>query len=149
MSNSRYITEEQIQKFSISLIESERASATVKKYERAARELMAYAEGKDITKALLIAYREHLRKTLRAKTVNGRISAVNAFISFAGRPELRLKLLRIQQSSFLDEGKELTAQEYKRLLAAARDTGKDRLFFVMLTLCGTGIRISELKYITL
>ena len=139
---------EQLLGFARSLAERERAAATVEKYTREAALLARYIGDGELTKGALLAYREALRARHRARTVNGKLSAVNAFLNYLGRPELALGLLRVQRRAFVEDGRELGEAEFRRLLAAARAAGNERLYHVMLAVCGTGIRISELKYIT-
>lgn len=139
---------EQLLGFARSLAERERAAATVEKYTREAALLARYIGDGELTKGALLAYREALRARHRARTVNGKLSAVNAFLNYLGRLELALGLLRVQRRAFVEDGRELSEAEFRRLLAAARAAGNERLYHVMLTVCGTGIRISELKYIT-
>ena len=74
--------------------------------------------------------------------------AINGFLSFCGWSELRIKLLKLQKSVFLDETKELTREDYTRLVNAAKARGNERLMLVIQTLCSTGIRVSELRFIT-
>lgn len=139
---------EQLLGFARSLAERERAAATVEKYTREAALLARYIGDGELTKGALLAYRETLRARHRARTVNGKLSAVNAFLNYLGRLELALGLLRVQRRAFVEDGRELGEAEFRRLLAAARAAGNERLYHVMLAVCGTGIRISELKYIT-
>ena len=77
-----------------------------------------------------------------------KLCTINSFLDFIESPEMKIKLLRIQHYAFIEDGKELNESEYKRLLAAARKLDNERLYNVMSTICGTGIRISELRFIT-
>lgn len=104
--------------------------------------------GKELTKPVLLEYREYLQQKCRSQTVNGALSAINAFLDFKGWQECKVKLLKVQRQAFIDETRELSEAEYKRLLHAAQERGNERLYLLMLTVCGTGIRISELVYIT-
>lgn len=81
-------------------------------------------------------------------TVNGKLSALNGFFSFMGWTEIRVKFLRIQRRMFRERSKELTKEEFERLVATAQKEGKERLMLLMETICATGIRVSELPYIT-
>lgn len=142
------ITENNLKSFERYLYYNEKAGATVTKYILAVRRLAEYLGDRQISKNLLLKYRDKLQEKYKAQTVNGVLSAINAWLCFMGKEKMRVKLLKIQRQVFLSEEKELNMAEYKRLLGAARKTGKERLYMIMLTLCGTGIRISELKYIT-
>ena len=144
----KMIQETQIQEFENELYLNEKAKTTVRKYIQAVRQLAAYAKGVELTKLLLLDYREYLRQKNKSQTVNGALSAINAFLDFCGWPECKIKLLKVQRQAFLDEARELSEAEYRRLLAAALDKGNERMYLLMQTVCGTGIRISELIYIT-
>ncbi|MCD8078482.1 MAG: tyrosine-type recombinase/integrase [Lachnospiraceae bacterium] len=143
-----YITEESIREFENTLTYNEKARATVQKYIAVLRVLAAWLGGEELTKPKLLAWREALLEKKKAKTVNGALSAVNAYLRFRGLEGLRVHFVRVQRASFVEESRELTEAEYKRLLDVARRKGDERLYFLMMTLAGTGIRISELPYIT-
>ena len=144
-----YITLEEIERLRDALIDDDKAPATVDKYLRELAGLARFLQGQAPAKHLLLAYRESLRATHSARTINAKLSAINAWLGFAGLPELRVKLLRTQRNAFIEERRELSGNEYKRLLAAAQDRNNLRLYHVMLTICSTGIRVGELRYITL
>ncbi|MDO4289022.1 MAG: tyrosine-type recombinase/integrase [Eubacterium sp.] len=126
----------------------EKAEATAKKYLRDVRELWAYLKGEPPTKENLIAYREWLMHKNQVQTVNGKLSAINHFLDYLGLKNLRLKLFRIQRKAFREEKRMLTEAEYRRLLDTARLKNNERLYHIMLTIAGTGIRVSELSFIT-
>lgn len=142
------ITPSCIADFKILLIEQEKSKATVEKYTKALERLAEYLKEEEITKIRLLEYRDHLLLSRKAQTVNGDLSAINAFLKFVDIPYCRLRLLKVQRKAFLDEEHELSQAEYKRLVNTAAQSGKNRLYLIMLTLCGTGIRIGELQYIT-
>ena len=142
------IAQTQIQAFARALLENEKSAATREKYIRAVEKLSAFLGGKGVTKAGVLEYRDFLLERLSAQTVNGYLSAVNAFLEFCGCPENRVKLLKVQRRLFLDESRELSRQEYARLLETARKREKERLYLLLLTLCGTGIRVGELRFVT-
>lgn len=142
------IEEQEIEGFCSWLLESERSAATIQKYKRTIQELKQFIGNQPLTKTLLLSFREELRKTRKAQTINVKLCAINAFLEYRKLPELKMKLLRVQHRAFVDDSRELTQAEYHRLLAAAKDKRNHRIYYVMLTICGTGIRISELKYIT-
>ena len=144
----RTISENGIRAFEAQLYLNEKSGATVAKYVRAVRECAAYLQGKELTKPRLLEYRDFLQKKVKVQTVNGERYAIRAFLDFMGWRDLKVKLLKIQRQAFLDESRELSEAEYKRLLAAARGRGNERLYLLMQTICGTGIRVSELIYIT-
>ena len=81
-------------------------------------------------------------------TINAKLAALNRFFSFLGRPELRVRPLRIQRRLFRDDSRDLTREEYDRLLGAARALGRERLALLLEAICATGIRVSEVRYLT-
>lgn len=130
------------------LTENEKSEATIQKYLHEAAELEKFLNGAQPNKSLLAEYRLILKAENQAQTVNGKICAIHAYLDYLGKSELKLRLLRVQRKCFTEERRELTQSEYKRLLSAAQDDRNERLYHIMLTLCGTGIRISELQFIT-
>ncbi|MGN0158422.1 MAG: tyrosine-type recombinase/integrase [Brotaphodocola sp.] len=142
------VSEETIEQFRIYLIEQEKSDATVQKYVQEVEKLQKYLDGTALTKQKLIAYRERLREKLQASTVNGKLSAVNSYLAFRGLGDCEVHLLKIQKNAFLNEEKELTKQEYQKLLERAKTEKKDRLYHLLLTICSTGIRVSEIRFVT-
>ena len=142
------ITGQEIEEFRVYLRENERAAATIQKYIREIELLSEYLNEESITKEKLLQYRELLRDRYQAGTVNGKLSAINAFADFAGMGNCKVKLLRIQHRPFIDESRQLKETEYRKLLLAAKRMKKERLYYMILSICGTGIRVSELQYIT-
>ncbi len=138
----------EIEKFRKYLFENERADATISKYLNAITAIKEKYHGEELNREKLILYRRKLLETHKAQTVNGIFTALNAFFEFLGRPDMRIRLIRVQNRAFIDENKELNEDEYKRLLNAARESGNERLYMILMTLCSTGIRVSELKFIT-
>lgn len=130
------------------LKEQERSSATVKKYQYDLYSILSFLQGKTLTKLELINWKQNLISEYAPASVNTKIAAINGYLQFMGWHELMLKPLRIQQSLFLEEEKELTREEYIRLVKAAKRKENERLSLVMQTICATGIRVSELKFIT-
>lgn len=142
------IKEDDIQAFERSLYLNEKSRATVSKYVQAVRGLADFLKDGELTKLSLLEYRERLKERKKAQTVNGALSAINAFLDFCGWRDCRVKFLKVQHQVFIEEDRELSETEYKRLLAAAQALKRERLYLLMMTVCGTGIRISELEYIT-
>lgn len=142
------ISIKKVGEFENNLIMNEKSLATIKKYIKEIRNFLDFLDGGDITKTRVMQYRAALQPEYRAQTINVKLSAVNAFLDFIGRPECRVRFIKVQKKSFVEEEKELREEEYKTLLLSARERGKIRLYHILLTLCSTGIRISELKYIT-
>jgi len=130
------------------LRQEERSPATVTKYLRDAAHFEGYARGRPLSRGLLIAYKEHLFARYAPASVNSMLAAVNGYLTFLGCPELRVRQLRVQRRAFAAEERELGREEYLRLVAAARKGGEERTALIMQAICSTGIRVSELRYIT-
>lgn len=129
------------------LLREEKSSATVGKYLRDAHVFVLYAAGKTVTKNLTVAYKKSLEeKGYKPRSINSMIAAVNSFLDFIGASDCKVKNVRVQRSTYLTEEKELSKDEYKRLLSASKSNTK--LNLVLRTICSTGIRVSELKYFT-
>lgn len=128
--------------------EQERSRATLQKYEHDLNELMKYLNGAAMTKAALIDWKEKLTEKYAPLSVNTKLAAVNGYLRYMGWMELMVKPLKIQQSLFREEKKELTKEEYVRLVHAARNKENERLALIIQTICATGIRVSELRFIT-
>lgn len=122
----------------------EKSPATLEKYMRDVKRFCSFTEGK-ITKEGVMEYKKMLMANFKTATVNSHLVAVNRFLQFIGREECRVKLLKVQRQMFANEDREMTMDEYKRLVSAA---GNSRIGYIIQTICGTGIRISELQYIT-
>ena len=142
------ITKEQIKNYIIFLREQERSESTVQKYAHDLNTLAEFLDGRPVAKGLLLEWKENLVGTYAPASVNTILAAVNRFLTFCGWSELRLRPLKIQKALFLNEEKELTRAEYIRLIRAAERKENERLALVIQTICATGIRVSELRYIT-
>ena len=126
----------------------EKSKGTLEKYQRELLDLAKYLAGTKVTREDLVVWKEELEKRYSPAGVNGRLVAANGFFSFFGRYDLRLKLLKIQKEIFMREEKELTRAEYGRLVRTAERKRKERLSLLIQTICATGIRVSELEFIT-
>ena len=143
------ITRETVSQFENHLRMEEKAQNTIEKYIRDITALAEYLCGKAISKELAIAYKQHLQDSGYAvRSINSIIASINALFGFVGLYDCRLKSLKIQKQIYCPEEKELTKAEYTRLVNTARQKGNERLNLVLQTICGTGIRVSELQYIT-
>lgn len=142
------LTDKSIHRYALYLREQERAPATVQKYVRDLTALGDWLAGHPLTKAALIEWKEVLLASYAPATVNSMLAAVNSFFRFMGWKGITVRLLKIQKALFCDESKELTRTEYARLVSAAQKAGNERLSLVMQTICATGIRVSELRFIT-
>lgn len=137
-----------IQSFTNNLKENERSAATVERYTHDLCALLAFTGESPLTKVLLVAWKQQLVARYAPATVNTMLAAVNGYVKFMGWPTLTIKPLRIQRALFLDGSKELTRTEYERLVQAARQQNSEKLALVIQTICATGIRVSELRFIT-
>lgn len=137
---------QELERFEALLTRGEKSSATRKKYLREGERLLAFLGGQEPTPELILQYKERIKGQRRPKAVNAALCAVNAYLRAIGREDCRVSLLRIQRRPFIEDRRELTQAEYVRLLGAARPGG--RMCMVLQTLCATGIRVSELGYIT-
>lgn len=137
-----------IKRFENYLVEEEKSKATIEKYVRDVKKLYEYIKNESLTKAALIKYKEMLMESYAPASVNSIIASVNSFSSFCNCPELKIKPVRMQKNVFIDREKELTRDEYERLLRAAKRKNNERLYNVIRTICSTGIRVSELQFVT-
>ena len=144
------LTPQQIQAYTRHLQLEERSPATVEKYLRDVRAFALWLNGRTISKELTSEWKTHLvAQNYAPTTVNAMLSALNGLFAFLNWGECRVKFLKIQRRLFRDAARELTRPEYERLLTAARSLGRERLALLAETICATGIRVSEVRYITL
>lgn len=145
--NKKVLDEQTMTQFKVYLLQAEKSKATVEKYLRDARAFLIFAKDKEVTKELVIQWKDSLLTAkYAARSINSMLASLNSLLHFLGREECKVKNLKIQQQIYCSEEKELTKSEYTRLLDAAKD--KPRLRLIMETMCGTGIRVSELAYFT-
>lgn len=141
------LTAEAVEQYGRELARRERSQGTVRQYVQAVGQLLQYLpEDKGVTAERLLAWKEELAARRAAGTVNCMIAAVNGFLSFAGAPELRLRPLKCQRRVFSEE--ELTDGEFRALLAQAEREGDRQLAMLLETLSGTGVRVSEVRFLT-
>ena len=143
------ITPECVQQFQQYLWQEERSAGTIENYLRHLRQFAAFLNGGPVTKERASAWKDNLLEQGYAPvSVNAMLAAVNKFLDWSGWMEYRVRPLRIQRRLFRDAGRELSRGEYFRLVETARGQGRERLALLMETICATGIRVSELRYIT-
>ena len=144
----RIITAKTIAEFKEHLILEERSEITIEKYIRDVKAFAKYAQNNAVTKETVIAYKKHLQENYAVRSVNSMLASVNSLFAFLGWHDLRVKSLKLQQQVFCPEEKELTKAEYARLCRTAERKHNERLNLILQTICGTGIRVSELQFIT-
>ena len=145
----RFLGEKQLEEFREHLIRGEKSKATVEKYVRDVEAFASIVKGNEILKETVIAYKNALQKDGYApRSINSMLASVNSFLSFLGWHDLRVKSIRIQHQIFCSEEKELSKAEFSRLVEAAKAKSNERLSMILQTICGTGIRVSELQFIT-
>ena len=146
---ARIITTEQLASFRTYLRDEERSEATVEKYLCEVRQFFSWLNGAEVTKAVVAEWKEQLlHDGYEPSTVNGKLTALDRFFDFMGWPDCKVKHLKLQRRLFRDDSRELTKAEYERLISTAEEMGKERLSLLMEAICGTGIRVSEAKYLT-
>lgn len=143
------MTKELIEKFKQYLIEEEKSSATLEKYIRDVTAFFVWLAGCKIEKLTVLRYKEYLIEKYSSASVNSILSSLNCFFEFSEWRELKVKMLKIQRQIFAERNKELTKAEYEKLLNAAVQKKNKRLYYLMQTVCASGIRVSELKAITI
>lgn len=144
----KLFSNQELQKFREYLHEDEKSPATVEKYMRDIRTFASYIGEREITKSAVLAYKERLRGQYAVASANSMIAALNHFFRFCGWHELCIRQFKVQKKAFCPAEKELTKEEYRRLVKAAEQKHNERLSLLIQTICATGIRVSELSYIT-
>ncbi len=142
------ITLQLITNFRSYLYAEEKSTVTIEKYSRDVLSFFEWLKKRKVTKETVVDYKNHISQNYAPRSVNSMISSINCFLEFMGWNDCRVKTLKIQKQIFSDKEKELTKEEYNKLLSAALESGNKKLWLLMQTICSTGIRVSELKYIT-
>ena len=144
----RIITNQSKNLFKNYLIENEKATATIEKYMRDIHLFVEYATDKLLDKPLVLEYKTSLEQTYAIRSANSMLAALNSFFRFLGWSDLCVKQFKVQKETYCSEEKELTKAEYTALVRTAERKKNERLSLVVQTICGTGIRVSELQSIT-
>lgn len=144
----RILDPKQMQEFEFYLRNEERSVATIEKYMRDVRFFASFVCDAEIDKQKVLDYKGKLGETYAVSSANSMIAAMNCFLRFCGWHDLCVKQFKMQRQVYCSEEKELTRAEYIRLLEAANAKHNERLNLIIQTICGTGIRVSELQYIT-
>ena len=143
----RMLKHEQIRQFSDYLFREEKSAATQEKYLRDVRAFWVFASGQVVTKELMVAYKQNcVEQGYAVRSINSMLASVNSLLDFLGWQDCKVKNIRLQRQTYCAEEKELTKGEYLRLLEASKNNMQ--LNLVIQTICGTGIRVSELRYFT-
>ena len=143
----RQITEEQIRRFAENLKRQEYGAGTIENYVRSIRAFSVWCQGLP-DKAGVLAWKAHLIDCYAPASVNAMLAGINCFFKFQGWSDCAAKPLRLQRRSFSIPERELSRDEYLRLIQTARASGNERLALVMETICATGIRVGEVPFIT-
>ena len=145
----RFLTDKLVTEFSAHLKNEEKSQNTTEKYLRDVRIFSAHFRGTEITKEMVIAYKSKLlAEHYAVRSVNSMLASLNSLFTFLGWSDCKVKSMKLQRQIYCPEEKELTKAEYLRLVNTAKRKGKERLNLILQTICGTGIRVSELEYIT-
>ena len=145
---NRYITETMQRDYRDYLEEEEKSRNTIEKYMRDIRAFRVWLSDRPLSRQELLAYKETLKKDYAVRSVNSMLSSINSFLRHYGWTDCCVRQMRVQNQVFCTQEKELSKEEYRRLVAAARRKKKYRLEAALQTVCATGIRISELSFIT-
>ena len=146
---NRQLTQQQIRAYAHHLQMEEKSGATMEKYLRDIQAFASWLDGRDISKELTSEWKSHLvSQDYAPTTVNAMLSALNSLLEFLNLRECRVKFLKIQRRLFRDADRELTKDDYQRLLNTAYKLGRERLGLLVETIGATGIRVSEVAYIT-
>lgn len=129
------------------LIEEEKSAITIEKYIRDINTFISWTEERNITKTVVLEYKKFLIEKFAPASVNSVLSSLNGYFNYIERYDLKVKNLKVQRQIFCKSEKELSKAEYERLLKAAKCKKNERLYLIMQTICATGIRVSELRYI--
>jgi len=143
------ITQNMVVNFKNFLIDEEKSHATLEKYMRDINAFREWLGTKLIEKVTVLEYKAYLIENYAPASANSMLSSINSFFEFNEWHDLKVKMLKIQKQIFADKNKELTKAEYERLLDAAKSKKNERLYYLMQTICSSGIRVSELRSITI
>ena len=144
----RILTADIICQFKEHLILEERSENTIEKYMRDIKAFIAFLSDATLTKETVIEYKKHLQENYAVRSVNSMLASINSLFDFLCWVDLKVKSIKLQQQIYCPEEKELTRAEYERLCRTAERNHNKRLNLILQTICGTGIRVSELQFIT-
>ncbi|MCR4656049.1 MAG: tyrosine-type recombinase/integrase [Lachnospiraceae bacterium] len=146
----RFITQEDLKSYKLFLKSGEMSRATIEKYVRDVKKLVAFSDGRELSKELMVDFKIYLRECGKYKmtSINSFIDTVNRYLEYKEWYDLRIKSYPVQKQSFQEEERHMSRKEYKQLLKEALELGKLRLYYILICLCSTGIRVSELQFVT-
>ena len=144
----RCITTAKLKRFQQFLMDDEKSKATIEKYMRDMKHFLEFAGEQNVDKALSLAYKAELEKDYAVTSANSMLASLNSFFRFSGWHDCCVKQFKVQKKAFCSEEKELSREEYVKLVKTAHSIGNERLSLILQTICGTGIRVSELEFIT-
>ena len=131
------------------LLEEERSAATIEKYGRDVLAFLSWlSDREEISKEVVVGYKQAIIVKYKTTSANSMLVSVNRFLDFIGKKDCQVKLFKIQRNPFRKKDKELTKEEYNRLILAAKAKSSSRLFLMIQAICSTGIRVSEHRFIT-
>ena len=142
------ITEKRINNFKNYLINEEKSDATLEKYIRDINAFSYWLSGRVVNKQIILEYKTYLVENYKPASVNSVLSSLNSFFTYNEWYDCKVKFLKIQKQIFASKDKELTKAEYEKLLNEAKSKKNERLYLLMQTICSTGIRVSELRFVT-
>ena len=149
MKKKMQLTEREFDQFEDYLRHDEREESTIEAYLRSLTRFSEWAAGRAVTKELAMEWKTALAEAgYRPISVNAMLAAVNKFFTCMGREDCKVKYLKLQRQMFRKSEKDLSKEEYQRLVQAAHEKGDLRMELILETICATGIRVGELKYIT-
>lgn len=144
----RIITEAMLLRYRAYLEEEEKSRNTIEKYMRDLRAFRSWLSDRPVSRQETAAYKERLKEIYTVRSINSMLSSINGFLRYCGWSDCCVRQLRVQNQIFCPQEKELSKEEYRKLVETARKQKKERLEAALQTLCATGIRISELSAIT-
>ncbi len=144
----RMMTAQKIREYCKWLEHCERSRDTIQRYAYHLTNFMEFANNRPVCKEMVVCWKSILRENMAPVTVNGALAALNGFFKFWSWQDCKTKFLKITRNAFYPESRELSKQEYQRLVKTAAESGKERICLVLETICSSGIRVSELPYIT-
>lgn len=145
----RILTQNVVDDFATYLKNEEKSQNTIQKYIHDIQDFMRFMNCLEITKGMVIAYKNKLiAENYAIRSINSMLAALNSLFTFLNWEDFKVKSIKLQQQVYCSEEKELTKAEYVRLVETAKRKGNERLNLILQTICGTGIRVGELSYIT-